>query len=230
MSRGSSWRGGLGGFPRLQCRRPGFDPWVAKILWRREWLPTLVFLPGESHGLRSLAGYMQSIGSHRVGQDWSDLALVVMSAGGMLRTLLLLPRPFHVLAPGSSGMAGGCGCGWVCIFWSRILPSCACMPLFLVPRSVFVFCSLRRGVSRYALCSIAAKGPRPHACLIMSWKRQLSPAALSLIEPVALLILVFERSVHWWQWGVKVPYYYSIPSTSPFVSAAICFMYLVLLC
>ena len=24
--------------------------------WRREWLPTLVFLPGESHGQRSLAG------------------------------------------------------------------------------------------------------------------------------------------------------------------------------
>ena len=28
----------------LQCRRPGFDPWVEKIPWRREWLPTPVFL------------------------------------------------------------------------------------------------------------------------------------------------------------------------------------------
>ena len=28
-----------------------------KILWRREWWPTPVFLPGESHGQRSLAGY-----------------------------------------------------------------------------------------------------------------------------------------------------------------------------
>ena len=34
----------------LQCRRPGFDPWVRKIPWRREWQPTPVFLPGESHG------------------------------------------------------------------------------------------------------------------------------------------------------------------------------------
>ena len=34
-----------------------FDPWIGKILWRREWLPTLVFLPGESHGRRSLVGY-----------------------------------------------------------------------------------------------------------------------------------------------------------------------------
>ena len=37
--------------------RGGFDPWVRKVPWRREWLPTLVFLPGESHGQRSLVGY-----------------------------------------------------------------------------------------------------------------------------------------------------------------------------
>ena len=40
-----------------QCRRPGFDPWVGKIPWRRKWQPTPVFLPGESHGQRCLAGY-----------------------------------------------------------------------------------------------------------------------------------------------------------------------------
>ena len=34
-----------------------FDPWVEKIPWRREWLPTAVFLPGESHGQRGLEGY-----------------------------------------------------------------------------------------------------------------------------------------------------------------------------
>ena len=31
-----------------------FDPWVRKIPWGRAWQPTLVFLPGESHGQRSL--------------------------------------------------------------------------------------------------------------------------------------------------------------------------------
>ena len=36
---------------------PVFDPWVKKIPWRREWLPTPVFLPGESHGQRSLEGH-----------------------------------------------------------------------------------------------------------------------------------------------------------------------------
>ena len=37
--------------------RPGFDPWVGKIPWRREWQPTPVFLPGKSHGQKSLVGY-----------------------------------------------------------------------------------------------------------------------------------------------------------------------------
>ena len=41
----------------LQCRRPGFDPWVRKIPWRREQLPTPVLLPGEFHGQRKLVGY-----------------------------------------------------------------------------------------------------------------------------------------------------------------------------
>ena len=41
----------------LQCGRPEFDPWVGKIPWRREWLPTLVFLPQEFHRQRSLVGY-----------------------------------------------------------------------------------------------------------------------------------------------------------------------------
>ena len=42
---------------RTQCRRPEFDPWVGKIPWWRAWQPTLVILPGESHGQRNLAGY-----------------------------------------------------------------------------------------------------------------------------------------------------------------------------
>ena len=40
-----------------RCKRQGFNPWAGKILWRRAWQPTPVFLPGESHGQRSLAGY-----------------------------------------------------------------------------------------------------------------------------------------------------------------------------
>ena len=46
--------------PTCQCRRHkrhGFNPWVRKIPWRSSWQPTSVFLPGESHGQKSLAGY-----------------------------------------------------------------------------------------------------------------------------------------------------------------------------
>ena len=46
-----------------RCKRCRFDPWVRKIPWRRKWQPTPVFLPGESHGQRSPAGYSPQ-GSH----------------------------------------------------------------------------------------------------------------------------------------------------------------------
>ena len=36
--------------PTCRCRKPGVGPWVGKIPWRREWLPTPAFLPGEAHG------------------------------------------------------------------------------------------------------------------------------------------------------------------------------------
>ena len=56
----------------LQCRRPGFDPWVGKIPWRRKWQPTPVIFPGKSYGWRSLAGTVPSMGSQRVGHDWAN--------------------------------------------------------------------------------------------------------------------------------------------------------------
>ena len=54
-------------------RRCRFDPWVGKILWRRrKWQPIPVFLPGESHGQRSLTCY--SPGGHKesdMTEGWS---------------------------------------------------------------------------------------------------------------------------------------------------------------
>ena len=41
----------------LQGRGRRFDPWIRKTPWRRKWQPTPVFLPGKSHGQRSLEGY-----------------------------------------------------------------------------------------------------------------------------------------------------------------------------
>ena len=43
--------------------------------WRRKWQPAPVFLPGESQGWEP--GGLLSMGSHRVGHDWRDLAAAV---------------------------------------------------------------------------------------------------------------------------------------------------------
>ena len=61
-SEGKEWR------VRLQRGRPGFDDWVWKIPWRKKWQSTPVFLPGESHGQRSLTGYV-----HRIARAGHDL-------------------------------------------------------------------------------------------------------------------------------------------------------------
>ena len=65
--------------PTCQCRRRKrrrFGPWVRKIPWRRARQPTPVFLPGESHGQRSLAGH--SRWGCKAGQNCSKLAHVVI--------------------------------------------------------------------------------------------------------------------------------------------------------
>ena len=50
----------------LQCGRPGFNPWVGKIPWRRERLPTPVFWPGEFHALYSPWGHKESDTTERL--------------------------------------------------------------------------------------------------------------------------------------------------------------------
>ena len=46
-------------------QRPGFNPGVGKIPWRRKWQPTPLFLPGEFQGQRSLAAAV-----HGVAKSW----------------------------------------------------------------------------------------------------------------------------------------------------------------
>ena len=48
----------------------GLISWVKKVPWRREQLPTPVFLPGESHGQRSLVDY--SPRDHKSGTPLSN--------------------------------------------------------------------------------------------------------------------------------------------------------------
>ena len=55
----------------LQCGRPGFDPWVGKISWKRERLPTPVLWPGEFHGLHSPWGRKESDTTERCSLSYS---------------------------------------------------------------------------------------------------------------------------------------------------------------
>ena len=57
VASGSFSGGSYGKIVCLQCWRPGFNPWVGKIPWRRKRQPTPVLLPGKFHGWRNLIGY-----------------------------------------------------------------------------------------------------------------------------------------------------------------------------
>ena len=80
-----------------QCRKQGFDPWVRKIPWRRKWLPTPVFLPGEFHGQRSQVGYHPQ-SCKIVGH-------------GLATKQQSYPSPFHLSAAGGR---------WVCCYKGAI--------------------------------------------------------------------------------------------------------------
>ena len=60
-----------------------FNPWVRRILWRRKWEPTPLFLPGESHGQRSLTGYIPN--SHKESNMPEWLSTVVISNYSLTR-------------------------------------------------------------------------------------------------------------------------------------------------
>ena len=68
----------------LQCRRPGFNPWVRKIPWRRKWQPTPVLLPGKPPRTEEPGG-RQSMGLQRVGHDWATKQLQQWSQGPLLK-------------------------------------------------------------------------------------------------------------------------------------------------
>ena len=66
----------LNGLPRCsgkestcQCKRCGFDAWVRNIPWRREWLPTAVFLPGNPMDREAWWAIV-----HRVAEIWTRLS------------------------------------------------------------------------------------------------------------------------------------------------------------
>ena len=88
--------GASGKEPACHCRRQQrrrFHPWDGKIPWRKACFSTPAFLPGESHGQGSLAGY-SPLGSQRAGHDRS----------GFARSMALAAA--ESLGRGSLGLAG----------------------------------------------------------------------------------------------------------------------------
>ena len=75
---------------RRKCQRCEFDPWVGKIPWRRARQPTPVSLLEEPGGLLSM-------GSHRVGHVWNDLASRHTLILNVSTTNWHLPRAFAVI-------------------------------------------------------------------------------------------------------------------------------------
>ena len=67
----------------LQCRRPGFNPWVGKIPWRREWLPAPVFWPGEFHGLYSPWSHKESDTT-----EWLSLSLFTVKSKAIIKSTM----------------------------------------------------------------------------------------------------------------------------------------------
>ena len=94
--------------------RHGFAPWVSKIPWRRKWQPILVFLPGKSHGQRSLAGY-SPWGHKRVGHDLATkqqpnlhCCTIYRKIVRRVNTRILITR--RGLPYGSDGKESACQC------------------------------------------------------------------------------------------------------------------------
>ena len=63
--------------------RGWFDPYVGKIPWRRAWQPTPVFLPGQSHRQRGLAGYSHRVSESPTGLKWLSRKASTQGRGGM---------------------------------------------------------------------------------------------------------------------------------------------------
>ena len=77
-----------------QCRRCRFKPWVRKTPWRRKWQPTPVFLPGESHGQRSLAGYGPQCPEELDITEVTEHAGTGFQCQNLSQRILLFQKPF----------------------------------------------------------------------------------------------------------------------------------------
>ena len=134
----------------LQCRRPGFDPWVRKIPWMRAWQPAPVFLPGEFHGQRSLVGYSPWDHMSRTWLNDFTVPSKPFKAPKCLFSEIILVRP----TPKQPTKAA-----------DEPWPYLPCIPLCLPPlcpsQTVFTLSRLRSSAG--PLQAQRAHNPQPHA-------------------------------------------------------------------
>ena len=95
----------------LQCRRPGFDPWVRNFPWRRKWQPTPVLLPGKSHGL------YYCFAAQVLGVHWKDmLKLKLQNFGHLMRRVDSLEKTLML-----GGTGGRRRRGWQSMRWPDVI-------------------------------------------------------------------------------------------------------------
>ena len=127
------------------CRRCQFDPWVGTIPRRRKWQPTPVFLPGESHGQKSLAGY--TLWGRDTTEQVSTTTTMVDKDRDVRAQYLLLScsvvsnslRPFGLSMPGLPVLHHLPEPAQTYVYIESVIPSnhlILCRPLLLLP-SIF---------------------------------------------------------------------------------------------
>ena len=121
----------------LQCRRPGLDPWVGKIPWRREQLPAPVFWLGEFHGPYSPWGHKELDLTERLSLSTGPKERLMRTVGFTRSLCSFLLLPFV-----SSNQTA----------WSHPIPFSPC-PFLVVVCGWYKHTSLLQIFSRAVLCT-----------------------------------------------------------------------------
>ena len=110
-------------------RRHGLCLWVGKIPWSRKWQPTLVFLPGESHGQRNLVGYSPWGRKESDTTEWLSMHRHKGSRGshGKLFVVPQKRRPYSWHKSRSCTRRH-----WYTVTWKRYRPGCTLYSMLLI--------------------------------------------------------------------------------------------------
>ena len=160
--------------PTCQCRRHikrlRFNPWVWKILWRREWQPIPVFLPGESQRQRSLEGYssqhlkesdIPKATYHAYAHYWGKIILLPMVTVGWqeVRRKWLMRKNF-------TAQFLQLWKHWLCDVWSGVVMT-SCQPSFISSSISTTFCRENASTTRGRQKTRPKSSSNPKAWIFM---------------------------------------------------------------